>query len=90
MIHKKYRHFNYARPSFLEGMARIFGFAGALDYYPRYSRVKKSGPEADAESIHECWEEIGQYFRDAIGEFKEEERDNLDAAHKSQLQNRTK
>ena len=48
---RKSKYFNYARPSFLEGMARIFDFGGTLDYYPRRSAVRKSGPEADAEAI---------------------------------------
>ena len=47
----KYRRFNYARPSFVEGMARIFDFTGALDYYPGLSARRKSSPEADAEAI---------------------------------------
>lgn len=87
---RKHRHFIYARPSFLEGMARIFDFAGALDYYPNLSVRRKSGPEADAEAIRECWEAVGQYMWDAIGQFEELEKDNLEAARKSQCENRTK
>ena len=87
---RKSRYFNYARPSFLEGMARIFDFGGTLDYYPRRSVVGKSGPEEDAEAIRSDWEAVGQYIRDAIGQFEEAERANLDAARKSQCANRTK
>ena len=87
---RKSKYFNYARPSFLEGMARIFDFGGTLDYYPRRSVVRKSGPEADAEALRADWEAVGQYIRDAIGQFEEEERDNLEAARKSQCESRTK
>ena len=86
---RKSKYFNYARPSFLEGMARIFDFGGSLDYYPRRSAVRKSGPEADAEALREHWEAVGQYIRDAIGQFEAEEQDNLNAARKSECQNRT-
>ena len=87
---RKYRRFNYARPSFIEGMARIFDFAGALDYYPGLSARRKSSPEADAEAIRAAWETVGQYLWDVMGRFEEEERDNLDEARKSQCVNRTK
>lgn len=87
---RKHRRFNYARPSFLEGMARIFDFTGALDYHSRRSIIAKSGPEADAAALREHWEAVGQYIHDAIGHFEESERDNLNAARQSQFQNRTK
>ena len=83
------RYFNYVRPSFLEGMARIMDFGGTLNYYPRRRSVHKSGPEADAAALREHWEAVGQYIRDAIGQFEEAEQDNLDAARKSQCANRT-
>ena len=85
----KYRRFNYARPSFIEGMARVFDFTGALNYYPDLSARRKSGPEADAAAIQSAWETVGQYLWGAMGRFEEEERDNLDAARKSQCVNRT-
>ena len=87
---RKYSRFNCAKPSFIEGMARIFDFAGALDYYPTLSKRRKSGREADAEAIQETWEAVGQYLWDAMGQFEEEERDNLGATRKSQCANRTK
>lgn len=86
----KYRRFNYAKPSFIEGMARIFDFTGALDYYPGLSARRKSSPEADAEAIRAAWETVGQCMWDAMGQFEELERDNLDAARKAQCQNQTK
>ena len=86
----KYRRFNYAKPSFIEGMARIFDFTGALDYYPSLSARRKSGPEVDAEAIRAAWETVGQYLWDAMGRFEEEERDSLDEARKSQCANQTK
>jgi hypothetical protein len=39
--------------------------------------------------LREHWEAVGQYIRDAIGQFEEEERDNLEAARKSQCENQT-
>ena len=87
----KYRRFNYAKPSFIEGMARIFDFTGALDYYPGLSERRKSTPEADAEeAIRAAWETVWQCMWDAIGRFEEEERDNLDEARKSRCANQTK
>lgn len=86
----KYRRFNYARPSFIEGMARIFDFTGALDNYPHLSAPRKSSSESDAEAIRVAWETVGQYLWDAMGRFDEEEQDNLDEARKSQCTNRTK
>lgn len=87
---RKYRRFNYARPSIIEGMARIFDFAGALDHYPNLPARRKSSPEANAEAIRAAWETVGQCMWDAIGQFEEEERDNLDEARKFQCANRTK
>ena len=86
----KYRRFNYAKPSFIEGMARIFDFTGALDHHPRTNPANKSGWEEDAEAIRSDWEAVGQYIWDAIGQFEEAERDNLDKARRRKCANQTK
>ena len=64
-----YSDFLYARPSFLEGVARIFDLRGTLNEY----NVSPTGKEADAVAIWSDWAAIGQDMRDAIGEFEEEE-----------------
>ena len=87
---RKYRRFNYARPSFIEGMARIFDFAGALDYHPRPNPENNCDWAKDAEAIRSDWEAVGQYIWDAIGQFEEAERDNLDKARRQQCANQTK
>ena len=68
---------NYARPSFMEGMARLMDFGGALDDYDipylddlRAGRVPDvSVPEIEpgAEAIHECWVTVGNHLRSAMG-----------------------
>ena len=68
---------NYARPSFLEGAARLLDFGGALDDYDipylddllagRVPDFTAHGPESDAEAIHECWVEVGNCLRSAMG-----------------------
>ena len=61
--------FLYARPSFLEGLARIVDLGGTMNEY----NVSPSGQEADAVAIWMDWAVIGQDMRDAIGSFEEEE-----------------
>ena len=86
---KTYGRFNYAQPSFIEGMARIFDFAGALDVY-HTPQTDAATQRADTIALREAWVEVGQCMWDAIGQFEEIERDNLDAARESQWRNRTK
>ncbi len=88
-MRKTYGRFNSAQPSFIEGMARIFDFAGALDAYhaPLTDAERR---RADTIALREAWVNVGQCMRDAIGQFEEIERDNLDAAHETQWRNRTK
>lgn len=56
--------FLYARPSFLEGMARIVDLGGTLNEYHPFS------PEIDQAAICMDWAMIGQDLRHAIGDFK--------------------
>ena len=58
-----------ARPSFLEGIARLMDFGNTLDDYKSYS----SGAEADYDAIAKDWVMIGLDFRNAISEFEAEE-----------------
>ena len=72
----------YTRPSFLEGMARIFDWSGALDQRDTHTietlraqyDTDKTGFEADAEEIREVWAEVGQYLYDAMGRYDQEAR----------------
>ena len=59
----------FARPSFIEGVARIFDFGGTLNEY-NYDQFS-SGAEADAAAIASDWEAIGRDMYDAIGLFEE-------------------
>lgn len=80
---KKGRGIIYARPSFLEGMARIFDFGGTLNEYDFGHREPKrdstlsgperestlSGPEADAEAIRSDWQAVGDDMRAVMGRY---------------------
>ena len=68
---------NYARPSFLEGVARLLDFGGALDNYSipgidelRAGRIPTDliAPEADVAAMRGDWIAVGEYIRDAMGE----------------------
>lgn len=65
---RAYSDFLFARPSFLEGVARIFDFGGTLNEYNGLF----TGPEADAEAIRSDWAAIGHDMRAAIGAFEAE------------------
>lgn len=58
----------YARPSFLEGVARLFDLRGSLNKY-NYSR---SITEADFRSIESDWQFVGNDLRAAIKQFAQE------------------
>ncbi len=66
---RKCRRFNYARPSFIEGMARIFDFAGALDVYdiPKTDAAKR---RADVIALRRSWVTVGDHIRNAMGKFE--------------------
>lgn len=75
---ESYSDFLYARPSFLEGVARIFDFGGTLNEY----NDSPTGQEADAAAIRSDWEAIGQDMRAAIEAFRREEADALMSDHR--------
>ena len=77
MAKNKLLRINYARPSFLEGAARLLDFGGALDDYDipylddlRAGRIPAdlTRPETDAEAMRGDWIAVGEYIRDAMDE----------------------
>ncbi len=74
---------NYARPSFIEGMARVLDIGGTLNQYDaddmmeiyREMRARRlarpTGPEAQAEAIRQVWLTVGQHIRDAMGYYED-------------------
>ena len=74
----KYRRFNYARPSFIEGMARIFDFTGALDVYeiPETDAAKR---RADVIALRRSWVCVGDHVRNAMGQLEIVEERRADA-----------
>jgi hypothetical protein len=52
----------YARPSFLEGISRIFDFGGTLTAF----NTSRTPAEADARAILEDWRTVGSDLRAAV------------------------
>lgn len=63
----------YARPSFIEGAARMVDVSGSLNTY-NYSR---NGAEADARAICQDWSAIGHDVYVALEQVRLESRDDL-------------
>ena len=70
---KRYSYCLGARPSFLEGIARLMDLGNSLNEYKSYP----SGVEADHAAIARDWAMIGLDFRNAIAEFEGEEADHF-------------
>ena len=78
-----------ARPSFVEGMARVMDIGGSLNNYTaadfeqlhRDLRARRmampTGPEADAQAIRNAWMTVGNHLWEAMGQFQEAEQDKL-------------
>ena len=73
---KKRRGIIYARPSFLEGMARIFDFGGTLDEYdfgPKPAERKPLSPadaaKANMEALRSDWQAVGDDMRSVMGRY---------------------
>ena len=78
---------SHARPSFLEGMARVMDIGCTLNQYDaddlirmhRALRARRlagpSGIEAEAEAIKKVWVDVGGCIGDAMGRFHREELD---------------
>ena len=58
----------YAKPSFLEGVARIFDFGGALNTY-YYLPSDEDPRKADARAIASDWRAVGKDIASAIGQY---------------------
>ena len=58
----------FARPSFVEGMARVLDMGGTLNEY----NTSPSGEEADAIAIWSDWAAIGQDMRAVMGDYEGE------------------
>jgi len=70
---KKCSDFLYAKPSFVEGLARIMDLGNTLNKYNTFP----TGKEADYVAISQDWAMVGQDFYDAITEYEREEVDKL-------------
>ena len=55
----------FARPSFIEGMARVLDMGGTLNEY----NFSATGEEADAIALWSDWAAIGQDMYTVIGDF---------------------
>ena len=55
----------FARPSFIEGMARVLDMGGTLNEY----NTSPTGEEADAIALWSDWAAIGQDMYAVIGDF---------------------
>ena len=55
----------YARPSFFEGIARLFDFGGSLNKY----NSSDSGEKADYKALKSDWSTVGEDIYSAINVF---------------------
>lgn len=63
----------FARPSFLEGVARVIDIGATLNVYNQDS----TGNEADAKAIYSDWFAVGDDLRSAIRKHQEEHQEHL-------------
>ena len=77
---RKYYRFNCARPSFIEGMARVLDMGGTLNVYRTMPVTRPTPQEETVIALRRQWVAVGQYMRDAIGEFERVERDKIKEA----------
>lgn len=71
------RRIIYARPSFLEGMARIFDFGGTLNEYDfgpapdgAESKSYADASKADMEALRSDWRKVGDDMRSVMGGYR--------------------
>lgn len=86
---------NCARPSLVEGMARVLDIGGTLNQYDaedwmeiyREMRARRlarpTGPEAQAEAIRQVWLTVGQNIRDAMGYYEDAVADESQSTEQS-------
>jgi len=60
--------FLFARPSFMEGVARILDFGNTLSQYNGSANPN----EADAKAINSDWKSVGNDIREAEAKFKKD------------------
>jgi hypothetical protein len=63
-----YTSYLFARPSFLEGVARIFDFSGSLNKY----NVSRTPAEADRVALANDWKAVGEDMRSAMMQMEQE------------------
>ena len=66
-----YSDFLYARPSIVEGMARVMDIGDTLNSY-------NTSDDPDTVALMMDWLAVGQAMRGAIGEFEASESDELE------------
>lgn len=59
----------FARPSALEGAARIFDLGGTLQVYNEH----ETGKQADIHAIHRDWKAIGDDIRGSLSQYEQEQ-----------------
>ena len=67
----KYTFRLFARPTFLEGMGRLFDFANALQMY----RSDATKELADMHALKSDWFAVGDDLRSAMSTYEREQRD---------------
>lgn len=64
-MNEYFSDFMFARPSFLEGWARLFDFAGSLNVY-------NSSEDPDVAAQWADWSAVGAAMSEAMGQFAQE------------------
>ncbi len=64
-IEKTLSRYNFIRPSFFEGMARVLDLGGTIHLY----KPSVNEPEANAKAMASDWEMLGEDLRTVMGEY---------------------
>jgi hypothetical protein len=67
-IMNKLSTYLYARPSFIEGVARLIDFGGTLNEY----NCSATSDQADAKAIASDWKVVGSDFKSAVKAYKKQ------------------
>lgn len=65
MERKSYTYYLFARPSFIEGVGRIFDFGNSLNKY----NDSESENEADAKALYSDWVTVGNDMSTAMEDY---------------------